>query len=89
MLVRLLNLRACALLLSPISVLRGCYYLVLLFQFLRYYLRFKNPRKSTGPDFISLKVIEFALNVIDSHLYTIITKDLEKNKYSKQPKADW
>ena len=33
-----------------------------------YGLRFKNPRKTTGPDFIPLKVIKFASDVIDSHL---------------------
>ena len=34
--------------------------------------RLKNPRKATGPDFIPLKVIKFASDVIDSHLYNII-----------------
>ena len=32
-------------------------------------LKNQNPRKATGPDFIPLKVMNFALNVIDSHLY--------------------
>ena len=36
-------------------------------------LRLKNPRKATGPDFIPLKVIKFASDVIDSHLYNIVT----------------
>ena len=53
----------------------------------RYGLRLKNPWKATGPDFIPLKVIKFASNVIDSHLYNIIIKDLEKYKYSKEPKT--
>ena len=46
----------------------------------RYALRLKNPRKVTGPDFIPLKFIKFASNVIDSHLYNIIIKDLEEPK---------
>ena len=52
----------------------------------RYSLRLKNPRKAIGPDFAPLKCIKFASNVVDTHLYNII-KDLEKNKYSKEPKA--
>ena len=52
----------------------------------KYGLRLKNPRKATGPDFIPLKVIKFASNVIDSHLYNIITKELKKNNYSEEPK---
>ena len=51
-----------------------------------YDLRVKNPRKATGLDFIPLKVITFASNVIDSYLNNII-KDLEKNKYSEEPKT--
>ena len=47
----------------------------------RYTLRLKNPRKATAPDFIPLKFIKFASNVIDSHIHNIIIKDLEKNKY--------
>ena len=50
-------------------------------------LRLKNPRKDAGPDFIPVKVIKFASNVIDSHLYNIIIKELEKNKYSEDPKT--
>ena len=53
----------------------------------KYGLRLKNPRKATGPDFIPLKVIKFASNVIDSHLYNIIIKNLEKSKYSGEPKT--
>ena len=52
----------------------------------RYGLRLKNPRKATAPDFIPLKVIKFASNVIDSHLYNIIIKP-EKSKYSEEPKT--
>ena len=51
-----------------------------------YGLRLRNPRKATGPSFIPLKFIKFASNVIDSQHYNII-KDLEKNKYSKEPKT--
>ena len=53
----------------------------------KYGLRFRNPRKATGPYFIPLKVIKFASIVIDSHLYNIITEDLEENKYSEEPKT--
>ena len=53
---------------------------------IRYGLRLKNPREATGPDFIPSKVIKFASNIIDSYLYNII-KDLEKNKYSEEPKT--
>ena len=35
---------------------------------------------------IPLKVVKFATNVINSYLYNII-KDLEKNKYSEEPKT--
>ena len=54
---------------------------------IRYGLRLKNPRKATVPDFIPLKVIKFDSNVIDSHLYNNIIKDLKKNKYSKGSKT--
>ena len=53
----------------------------------RYALRIKNPGKATGSDFIPLKFIKFASNVIDSHLCNIIIKELEKNKYSEEPKT--
>ena len=53
----------------------------------RYGLRLKNRSNVTGPDFIPLEVIKFASNVIDSHLYNIIIKGLEKSKYSEEPKA--
>ena len=53
----------------------------------QYGLRLKNARKATGPDFIPLKVIKFASNVIDSLLYNTTIKDLEKNKYSEEPKT--
>ena len=53
----------------------------------RYDLRLKNPRKATGPDFIPLEVIKFASNDIDSQLYNIIIKDLEKKKYLEEPKT--
>ena len=36
---------------------------------------------------MSLKVVKFASNVIDSYLYDIIIKDLEKNKYSEELKT--
>ena len=53
----------------------------------KYGLRLKNPRKATRPDFILVKVIKFASIVIDSHLYNIIIKNLEKNKYSEEQKT--
>ena len=53
----------------------------------RYGLRLKKPRKATGADFIPLKVFKFTSNVIDPHLYNIIIKDLEKGKYSEEPKT--
>ena len=56
-------------------------------SFVRYGLRLKNARKATIPDFIPLKVIKFASNVIYSHLCNIIIKGLEKNKYLYEPKA--
>ena len=46
----------------------------------RYNLRLKNSRKATGTDFIPLKLIKFASNAIDSHLYNIIITDLEKKQ---------
>ena len=48
-------------------------------------LKFKSLRESLDPDFISLKVTKFAWNVINSHVFNVITKDLEKIKYSKEP----
>ena len=45
---------------------------------MRYDLRFKNPRKATGPGFIPVKVIKFTSNIIDSHQYNLMIKDLEK-----------
>ena len=56
-------------------------------SFVRYGERLKNPKKATGPDFILLKVIKFASNVISSHLYNITIKELEKSKYSEEPKT--
>ena len=57
------------------------------FLIVRYGFRLKNPRKATGPDFICLKVIQFASSVIDSHLYNITIKDLGKNKYSEESRT--
>ena len=53
----------------------------------RYTLGLKNPRKATSPDFIPLKFIKFASNVIDSHLYNIIIKDLEKKQVLRGAKT--
>ena len=53
----------------------------------KYGLRLKNLRKTTGTDFIPVKVFKFASNVIDSHLCNIIIKELEKNKSSEEPKT--
>ena len=80
-------LRARVPLLSPISALRAFFVLCCVVSIVRYSLRLENPRKATGPDFISLKVIKFASDVINSHLYNIIIEDLEKNKYSEEPKT--
>ena len=54
---------------------------------IRYGLRLKNPRKAAGGDFIPIKVIKFAPDVIDSHLCNVIIKELEKNNYSEEPKT--
>ena len=80
-------IRVYAPLLSPISALRAVFVLFCVASILRYDLRLKNPRKGTGPDFIHLKVIKLASDVIDSHLHNIIWKDLEKNKYPDEPKT--
>ena len=53
----------------------------------RYGLRLKSLRKATSPDYVPLKVIKFSSNVIDSYLYNIRIKDLEKSKYSEEPKT--
>ena len=45
-----------------------------------------NPRKATGPDCISLKIIKFTLNFNDSHLCNIIIKDLEKKHVPRRAK---
>ena len=79
-------LRTCAPLLTNKRLTR-LFLSCVVFSVVRYGLRLKNPRKATGPDFIPLKVIKFASNVIDSHLCNIIIKDLEKNKYSEEPKT--
>ena len=46
-----------------------------------------NPKKATGPDGIPIKIIKHAANTIDSHLCNIIIKDLDKNRYSEEPKT--
>ena len=76
-------------LLSRMSALSAFFHLCWIVLIVSYGLRLKNFRKATGPNFIPLKVIKFASNVIDSHLYNIIIKDLEKNKYSEEPKRAW
>ena len=75
------------LLISPIGSLRAFFVLCCVVSIVRYGFRLKNPRKATGPDFIPLKVIKFASNDIDSQLYNIIIKDLEKKKYLEEPKT--
>ena len=70
-------MRACALLLSPISALRAFFCLV--FCCFSCKVPIKNLRKGTGPDFIPLKVIKCASNVIDPHHCNTIMQDLEKN----------
>ena len=79
-------LRTCATLLNNKRLTR-LFLSCIVISIVRYALRLKNHRKATGPDFIPLKFIKFASNVIDSHLYNIIIKDLEKNKYSEEPKT--
>ena len=49
--------------------------------------RVKITRKATGLDFLPLKVIKFLSNVTNSHLYNIVIKELEKNKYSEESKT--
>ena len=46
----------------------------------RYGLTPKNLGKAIRRHFIPLKVIKYASNVIDSYLYNIIIKDLDKEK---------
>ena len=74
---RLRTLRACASLLTNMRLTR-LFWSCAVVSIVRYTLRLKNPRKATGPDFIPLKFIKFASKVIDSHLYNIVIKDLEK-----------
>ena len=69
----------------PISALRAFFCLV--FCCFSCKVRIKNLRKGTGPDFITVKVIKFASNVIDPHHYNTIMQDLEKNWYLEEPKT--
>ena len=73
-------LRAFAPWFSPISALRAFFVLCCVVSIVRYGLRIKNPREATDLDLIPAKFIKFASNIIDSHLYTIVIKDLEENK---------
>ena len=81
---RLTSLRAFTL--TNKHLTRHCLSCVVI-SIVRYGLRLKNPRRATGPGFVPLKVIKFALYAIDSQLYNIIIKDLEKNKYSEESKT--
>ena len=47
-----------------------------------------NPRKTTVPDGISVKIFKFARNVIDSHLTNIINRNMKGNKFSEDAKTD-
>ena len=38
-----------------------------------------NPRKATGPDGMTVKILKLARNVIDSHLTSIINRDIKKH----------
>ena len=67
--------------------LRCFFVLCCVFSIVKYGLKLKSPRKGTGPDFIFLKLIKLAANVINSHFYNIIIKYLEKNKYSEESKT--
>ena len=46
-----------------------------------------NPKKSTGPDHIPLRIIKSSANIIDSHITNIINQDIEKNRYSEDAKS--
>ena len=45
------------------------------------------PRKATGPDGILVKILKIARNVIDSHLTSIINRDIKENKFSEDAKT--
>ena len=80
---RLCALRAFAPWFSPISALRAFFVLCCVVSIVRYGLRLQIPREATDLDLIPAKFIKFASNIIDSHLYTIVIKDLEENKKSQ------
>ena len=46
-----------------------------------------NPRKATGPDYISVKNLKIARNVIDSHLTNILNREIKENKFSEDAKT--
>ena len=75
-------LRACAPLISPITALQVIFIWSCSFN-CKVRLKTEIPRKATGTDFIPLKVNKFASNVINSGLYNIIVKDLEKTNTQK------
>ena len=83
----IINMHLCSFTLTNKRLTRLFFVLRCVFSIVRYGLSFKNTRKATGSDFIPLKVIRFASNAIDSHLYNVIIKDLETNKYSEEPKT--
>ena len=45
-----------------------------------------NPKKTTGPDKIPVKIVKLAASVNDSHLTNIINNDLSNNAFSDSAK---
>ena len=48
-----------------------------------------NPKKTTSPDGIAIKVIKTAAHVTDSHLANLINKELKDNKFSENAKTSF
>ena len=82
----IINTRLCAFTLTNKHLTRF-FLSCIVVSIIKYDSRLKSPRKATGPYLIPLKVIKFASNVIDCHLYNIMIKDLDKNKYAEEPKT--
>ena len=45
-----------------------------------------NPRTTTGPGYIPLKILIIARNGIDSHLTHVINRDIKESNFSKDVK---
>ena len=41
-----------------------------------------NPKKATGPDKISVKIVKLAANITDLHLTNIINNNLSRKSFS-------